>query len=539
MADLDHIFDVDNDVTYTLKDTGARSDIVNINSKLLNEVYPVCFCIAGGWVVQDREYNLTLSEWSNARFNPEYDNDVINVRVSFYDFQTPSPFDDDILIDIDTFIEAQHRQLPVYLDKEKTIRATIGHIRGRTVDFIYVPLERCYYLVGSRIMSEDVVFDTTNTRLSSTNVQDAIAELDDDLALLTASQVGYDHTSSGLVAITVQDAIDEIAAGSGGGTAASIRYDNTVSGLQATDVQDAIDEVVDDLGDKADTSSLATVATSGDYGDLVNTPTLATVATSGDYDDLTNKPTIPAAQVNADWNASSGVAQILNKPTLAQVATTGSALDVSYSGYATGNNVKDAIDDVALDLLDKQDTMIAGSNTTIRDGHIIDVGLRDVKVDGNTRISASDSSPVLLKSGRGIEIDASTSEITFNSTYPDNYREIVNSGSSSTQAISGSWHNDYSWTFPQIGIWLVQVSLTWDQNATGYRMSGINTSVAQPAATWIMRTSANSGNQTTHNLTIFIRVTSTTQNYYLVSLQNSGQALTTYPRVIAMRLAPL
>lgn len=43
---------------------------------------------------------------------------------------------------------------------------------------------------------------------------------------------------------------------------------------------------------------------------------LATVATSGDYDDLTNKPTIPAAQVNADWNASSGVAQILNKPTI-------------------------------------------------------------------------------------------------------------------------------------------------------------------------------------------------------------------------------
>ncbi len=410
MADLDHVYDVDNDVTYTLKDTEARGDIIKINSKLLNEVYPVCFCIAGGWVVQDREYNLTLSEWSNARFNPEYDNDVMNVRVSFYDFQTPSPFDDDILIDIDTFIEAQHRQLPVYLDKEKTIRATIGHIRGRTVDFIYVPLERCYYLVGSRIMSEDVVFDTTNTRLSSTNVQDAIAELDDDLALLTASQVGYDHTSSGLVAITVQDAIDEIAAGSGGGTAASTSYDNTGSGLQATDVQDAIDEVVDDLGDKADTSSLATVATTGDYDDLTDKPdlselpyleniaaapefndstrynyrdvvkyndkmylcrsssgstpgsfdpsewaeittatqanetqriallasknendiqNLATVATTGDYFDLINTPTIPAAQVNSDWNANSGVAQILNKPNLSAVATSGDYDDLT------------------------------------------------------------------------------------------------------------------------------------------------------------------------------------------------------------------
>ena len=37
---------------------------------------------------------------------------------------------------------------------------------------------------------------------------------------------------------------------------------------------------------------------------------------SGSYNDLTDKPTIPAAQVNADWNATSGVAKILNKPTI-------------------------------------------------------------------------------------------------------------------------------------------------------------------------------------------------------------------------------
>ena len=36
----------------------------------------------------------------------------------------------------------------------------------------------------------------------------------------------------------------------------------------------------------------------------------------GDYTSLSNRPTIPAAQVNADWNASSGVAVILNKPTV-------------------------------------------------------------------------------------------------------------------------------------------------------------------------------------------------------------------------------
>lgn len=126
------------------------------------------------------------------------------------------------------------------------------------------------------------------------------------------------------------------------------------------------------LADYTPTSSLAPVATSGDYSDLSGTPTiptatsdltndsgfitladvpaqvnsdwdavsgaaeilnkpdlsiyatsasLATVATSGDYDDLTNKPTIPAAQVNSDWNAVSGVAEILNKPSIPVIGT--------------------------------------------------------------------------------------------------------------------------------------------------------------------------------------------------------------------------
>ena len=42
----------------------------------------------------------------------------------------------------------------------------------------------------------------------------------------------------------------------------------------------------------------------------------ATVATTGSYSDLTDKPSIPTAQVNSDWNSTSGVSQVLNKPTL-------------------------------------------------------------------------------------------------------------------------------------------------------------------------------------------------------------------------------
>lgn len=58
---------------------------------------------------------------------------------------------------------------------------------------------------------------------------------------------------------------------------------------------------------------------------------------------IKNKPTIPAAQVNSDWNASSGVAQILNKPNLATVATSGSYDDLSntpdLSSYVSGPSV--------------------------------------------------------------------------------------------------------------------------------------------------------------------------------------------------------
>lgn len=59
-------------------------------------------------------------------------------------------------------------------------------------------------------------------------------------------------------------------------------------------------------------------ATSG-LAEILHKPVLATVATTGDYNDLSNKPSIPAAQVNADWNADSGVAEILNKPTIPTV----------------------------------------------------------------------------------------------------------------------------------------------------------------------------------------------------------------------------
>lgn len=65
-----------------------------------------------------------------------------------------------------------------------------------------------------------------------------------------------------------------------------------------------------------------------DWGSVVNKPVFSPVAVSGDYNDLINKP--PAgSQVNSDWTAVSGPAQILNKPSLSAVATSGSYSDLS------------------------------------------------------------------------------------------------------------------------------------------------------------------------------------------------------------------
>ena len=153
--------------------------------------------------------------------------------------------------------------------------------------------------------------------------------------------------------------------------------------------------------------ALKTVATTGSYNDLtdkptipaaqvnsdwnaasgvaqiLNKPSLATVATSGSYDDLTDKPTIPAAQVNADWNASSGVAQILNKPSLATVATSGSyddltdkptipdsADEISYDNTTSGmtaTDVQEAIDENAAEIVSLSNSLTQNTLNTIGD----------------------------------------------------------------------------------------------------------------------------------------------------------------------------
>lgn len=126
-------------------------------------------------------------------------------------------------------------------------------------------------------------------------------------------------------------------------------------------------------GQPTDNAALATALNA-----KADTSSLATVATSGSYNDLTNKPTIPAAQVNSDWNANSGVAQILNKPT---IPTSTSQLN-NDSWFITSSYHDSS----------KQDTLSAGTGISITSNTVSntwvtsvntntgDVTVNDVKV---------------------------------------------------------------------------------------------------------------------------------------------------------------
>jgi hypothetical protein len=172
-----------------------------------------------------------------------------------------------------------------------------------------------------------------------------------------------------------------ISDGSGGG--GGITVDDALSSTSTNPVQNKV--INSALNSKANTSSLASVATSGSYNDLSNKPTiptvptnvsaftndagyitsvpseyvtetelntaiagkantadLATVATSGSYADLTNKPTIPTVPTNVSAftndahyiTASGAPVQSVNGQTGAVTVTD---TDTTYSLSMSGN----------------------------------------------------------------------------------------------------------------------------------------------------------------------------------------------------------
>lgn len=116
-------------------------------------------------------------------------------------------------------------------------------------------------------------------------------------------------TANGTISVNTNGTSADVAVKGLGSAAYTASTDYDASGSASTAETNA-KNYADGLA-----SNYATAAQGALADTAVQPSDLATVATTGDYDDLLNKPTIPAAQVNSDWNANSGVAEILNKPT--------------------------------------------------------------------------------------------------------------------------------------------------------------------------------------------------------------------------------
>lgn len=566
----------DEEFVRPIEDTTARVDIFNLDGKLMRYVVKYLGVYAAtyssGQYDPDTHLPVSMPIYLDEVINEDNeinldDHAAVSFQVVFFDNALNY---DDFADTVISFAEApgqMYTNYPVY-NQINGNRLKLKDVYEKTVDFVYIKNHHCFYMVGTPVSIE----------------------------------------------------------------ADEVNYDNTTSLLSSTNVQDAIDEVVGELNNKADSSSLATVAT------------------TGDYDDLTNKPTIPAAQVNSDWNAASGVAQILNKPSLSAVATSGDYDDltnkpslaaVATSGdYGDLDNTPDLSDLPYIENVTHADDFVNGTaythndlvkyndkmyrctlpSGTYRSGPFDPTIWEEVTVGGLTEdieqvtddvnnlaavarsgsyndLSNTPSIPINtsdLVNDSGFLTSSDVAAVAMSGDYSDlngtptlatvatsgDYGDLLNTpdlstkqdtlvsgsniktvngesllGSSdvvtprpdnktvydtgSVSAASNTWVNCKSWTFPATGIWLVQASLTWDNNSSGYREAGINTSVAQPTAMNIMRMAPCSGQQTTANLTIMLTVTSTTQTYYLVERHNSSTSpLTVYPRISLLRLAP-
>ena len=122
----------------------------------------------------------------------------------------------------------------------------------------------------------------------------------------TAAEVSVDASGfNGNLATTDDDLqkvaqkVDDLSVGSGGLTEGQV--DTRITTLRPNAFTDADESKLDGIADGAEVNVQANWTETDTASDAF----------------IENKPTIPAAQVSSDWNATSGVAQILNKPTLA------------------------------------------------------------------------------------------------------------------------------------------------------------------------------------------------------------------------------
>ena len=206
------------------------------------------------------------------------------------------------------------------------------------------------YSAGNGIDITNNTISVDNTVALKTDIPDVSnfateTELQDGLELVTGL-IPTDYATPAEVDQAIDTAID------------------TVTGLIPTDyvtneqLQDSVELVT---GLIPDTSDLATKAELQANTELVTGLIPTDYATDEELQDAVELVTgmIPAAQVNSDWNAAGGVAEILNKPTEKELvagtnititeSATGIVINAAGSTYTAGNGIDITNDTISVD----------------------------------------------------------------------------------------------------------------------------------------------------------------------------------------------
>jgi hypothetical protein len=159
-----------------------------------------------------------------------------------------------------------------------------------------------------------------------------------------ATESYVDSAVSGLVngAPAVLDTLKELSDALGAdenfattvaGQIGDVAGDVSALDLRVTAAEGDISDLQTDVAAKADSASLATVATSGSYSDLTGAPSLATVATSGSYNDLTNKPSLFSGSYN----------DLSDKPSIPDLSGDITVNSTVVVGKGTGNHAENVV----------------------------------------------------------------------------------------------------------------------------------------------------------------------------------------------------
>lgn len=180
----------------------------------------------------------------------------------------------------------------------------------------------------------------------------------------SVQKVDLDTTTTGQAVITKVIAGTSISISSTGVDAGTGDVTVNLGGTVASDIS----SLQSSVSGKADSSSLATVATSGSYNDLTNkpslfdgayssltgAPSLATVATSGSYNDLTNKPSLFSGSY-ADLTNKPSIPSTLDDLSDVTISSPSNTQVLQYNGTAwvnatvsSGASSLDELSDVAI-----------------------------------------------------------------------------------------------------------------------------------------------------------------------------------------------